>query len=441
MKKLFLSICIGGIIGSLFAWGVVYTAPRLPDVFATAFFYSSSQTPTQIIQDIKYIFIPSSDQYIINSVDESIATTTKVVYADLNSMHISMFEKGEKIAEYPIQSIGREGTAWQTPLGKFDMSYKTKNHFSSIGEVYMPWSMHFFGNYFIHGWPYYGSGMPVARGYSGGCIRLTTPDAEQVYRFVDKDTELIVTNSNTIDTEKDFEYELAQSAPSLDARFLVVDIETGEVIASKNAQEQISINSFAKLMTGLISIETLNQYQEAVFDQDIIKISDILYPLLLKESDEAGQVLFEHKNKNQYLLDMNTRAQSLGMEKTKYTDVNGLTSSTVSTLEDTFKLLHYIKQYKPFLVSTLSRSEYTIGKSVHEVSRPLKDINSYVAEFSNVENSEAITFFALPISSIKKNFSKEKTFVILVHQSTDAQADTRALYLWLIDNVTLKREE
>src|SRR3989344_3348659 len=69
----------------------------------------------------------------------------------------------------------------QTPNGVYKIRSREENHFSSIGEVWMPWSMHFYGNYFIHGWPYYPSGAPVADTYSGGCIRLSTSDAKELF--------------------------------------------------------------------------------------------------------------------------------------------------------------------------------------------------------------------------------------------------------------------
>ena len=50
----------------------------------------------------------------------------------------------------------------------------------------------FDGNYFIHGWPYYPDGTSVAKGYSGGCIRLSTEDAEELYGLVDIDMPIII---------------------------------------------------------------------------------------------------------------------------------------------------------------------------------------------------------------------------------------------------------
>jgi hypothetical protein len=439
VKKLIGSVLIGGVVGALLACGFIFIAPKLPDIFADAFYFRPSENPTTLVQNLRNILIPSTEQYFIASVDQTIATSTKVVYADLNAMEIVLFENGTQVETYPIQSVGREGTAWQTPLGKFDMSYKNANHFSSIGHVWMPFSMHFFGNYFIHGWPYYAGGMPVAEGYSGGCIRLNTPDAQKIFDFVDKHTQLIVTISDKqLETQTDFEYQIKNSKPSLDSKFLVADLETGEVVASKDAKEVIAIDSFAKLMAGLISLETLNQYQEAVLDQNIVSIADVLYALLLGDANDAGKLLSEHKNKKQYLLDMNTRAHSLGMDQTLYTDVNGVDSTTISSLEDSFKLLQYFKGYKPFVLKVLSLDHYTLGDEEQKVNHPLQDLEEYIAGFANTSNTEMITLVTLDVFSPQTNSSAPKTFAIIVHGSADAGADTRELYEWVKGNVELR---
>lgn len=437
MKRFLISVFVGGAVGVLVALGFLYIAPQLPYIFAKAFFYPQTHNPVTVIQDVVEKFKPNPNQYIISSVDQSISTTTKVIYADLGSMNISLYENGELKEQYPIKSIGREGTAWQTPLGMFKMNYKKENHFSSIGHVWMPYSMHFFGNYFIHGWPYYEGGMPVAEGYSGGCIRLNTPDAEKIFAFSDKSTQLIVTTSNKKEplAQGDFKYKVEKDVPEIQSKFAVVDVETGEVVGSSRSQEQVPIGSFAKLMTGLISLETLNQYQDAILNQDIVKVADVLYALLLGDSNDAGTVLSEQKNKAQYLIDMNTRAQSLGMSATLYKDTNGDATSTVSSLEDTFKLLQYVYTYKPYLIKLLSLEGYTKDTFTISAIHPLKKISGYKGGFVSGDQKEMITFIEVQDGALKG-----KTFVVIVHDSFSSTEDTQKLIEWLGSGVSVRRD-
>ncbi len=276
--------------------------------------------------------------------------------------------------------------------------------------------------------------MPVATGYSGGCIRLNTPDAKNIFNFVDKKTQLIIsTSSRKFEERKDFEYSVKESKPDIQSNFLIADLNTGEVVTSQKSKETIPAESFAKIMTGLTSLETLNQYQETVLDQNIVLISDVIYALLLNDNDEAGQVLYEHKNKNEYLLDMNTRAQSLGMSQTKYFDVNGEIETTVSSLDDTFKLMQYINWYKPFLIKLLSSDKYEKNQLSIDSIHPLKKDQEYVAGFSNLEKREMIT-----VQNLKGTPLENKTFVIIVTNSNNAEQDTRELIQWLKNSVKIR---
>ena len=437
---------IGASVGAVCAISFLSLLPHLPNIFADAFFYPKEKALT-IVQDtlsqIEEKFSePLSNQYFIYAVDDTVSTSTKVVHADIGTMKLALYEEGQKIKEYDIQSVGREGTAWQTPIGTFDMSYKKENHFSSIGHVWMPYSMHFFGNYFIHGWPYYSDGSPVARGYSGGCLRLNTPDVQEVYAFVDKDTQLILSTNKEIETLKDFEYTVQLAPPIVESKYVIADLKTGEVVASHKSKEIIQAGSFTKLMTGLISLETLNQYQEAVLNQEIVQVSDVLYALLLEDNDEAGALLFEHKNKNQYLKDMNMRAESLAMNTTVYKDVNGDIKETVSTLEDVFKLIQYIDMYKPFMFKVLSLDTYKskgtefTSSSIH----PLKKDAEYVAGFVDSNNEDMITVFDVEIKKENSNDVEKKTFVFILQSENFSlvDEDTKILKSWLTSSVVMR---
>jgi hypothetical protein len=126
------------------------------------------------------------------SVDTLIEAHSRLIAADLSEMKLYLFEDGHATITVPILSKGKRGSRWETPTGLYKIQTKEENHFSSLGAVYMPKSMQFFGNFFIHGWPYYPDGTPVPEGYSGGCIRLSTEDATRVYDFASRETPLFI---------------------------------------------------------------------------------------------------------------------------------------------------------------------------------------------------------------------------------------------------------
>src|SRR3989344_4038933 len=124
----------------------------------------------------------------------SIPENGAVLFADLREMMIRFYRDGKLETEFPIVSKGKPGSLWETPTGSYHVKTKEENHYSSIGGVWMPYSMQFFGNFFIHGWPRYADGSPVPQGFSGGCIRLSEEDAKKLFSLVTISTSLFVTN-------------------------------------------------------------------------------------------------------------------------------------------------------------------------------------------------------------------------------------------------------
>ncbi len=106
------------------------------------------------------------------------------VSIDLNAMEMTLWKDGEQY-KFEVLSKGNEESTWRTPRGEFEALWKAGDHFSSLGLVWMPNSIQFEGDFFIHGWPYYPDGTPVEEGYSGGCIRMSVEDMEEIYSLID----------------------------------------------------------------------------------------------------------------------------------------------------------------------------------------------------------------------------------------------------------------
>ena len=112
---------------------------------------------------------------------------------DVDYLHIKLDDKaaflfidGVVYKEYSLLAI-REGFAkYNTPRGDFKALYKTENHLSSYFDVWMPYSIQFYGDYFLHGYPTYNDAdrTPVPYGTSGGCIRMNTEDMKEIYKLV-----------------------------------------------------------------------------------------------------------------------------------------------------------------------------------------------------------------------------------------------------------------
>src|SRR3989344_795073 len=152
-------------------------------------------------------------------------------------MKLTLYESGEQKTVLEILTKGREKGWWETPTGNYKVLGKAVNGYSSIGEVWMPYSVQFYGNYLLHGWPHYDDGTPVPQGYSGGCIRLSNEDAKIMYEFVQVGMPVLVLEAH----EEHAFGSLAPKAieaplPAIGAKsFLIADLASGETTVEKRA--------------------------------------------------------------------------------------------------------------------------------------------------------------------------------------------------------------
>ena len=108
----------------------------------------------------------------------------KYIDISISNQVMTLFENGIKDNSFLISS----GTyRMPTPLGMFTVRSKRRNIWSSYG-LWMPYSMNFYGGYFIHELPYWPNGYREGTNHLGtrvshGCVRLGIGPAEYVYNW------------------------------------------------------------------------------------------------------------------------------------------------------------------------------------------------------------------------------------------------------------------
>jgi len=246
--------------------------------------------------------------------------TGKHVVILLDTMMLELHDGTTTLSVLPILSQGKPGSYYETIGGVHKNDFKTPLHFSSIGHVYMPHSVHIFGNYFIHGIPYYPNGTPVASTYSGGCIRLANNHAKIVYDFVNKDTAIIITRG----TEFDF-----TPTPIASSTLLRDDMTT--------------------LMVATISLEALTQDNPILGTEGEMTTRRSLISLLLtNNSKDIAKLYAKNIGEKSFVALMNKKAQALGLSNTHFTDV---VSPVSTTYEDYARFIEYITTYKSYLMT------------------------------------------------------------------------------------------
>lgn len=153
---------------------------------------------------------------------------------------------------------------------------------------------------------------------------------------------------------------------------ILFDPSTGEIIYGKDANEVIYPASLTKIMTALVAIERIDnldaevtlEYQDyaGLYEQnaamagftlgETVKIRDLLYATLLPSGAEAATALANAAagSIEDFVILMNDRADSLGMDNTHFVNVTGLHDDDhYTTVSDLSLLLKEAIKNKDFM--------------------------------------------------------------------------------------------
>lgn len=173
----------------------------------------------------------------------------------------------------------------------------------------------------------------------------------------------------TIEASYDVETSFPRSlGPKLTAESaIVVDLDEGKVLFTKNPDEVLPIASITKLMTSLVFLENNNRkWDEKILVQpeDMIinlknsgiiepagldvqlgqslTLKDVFYATLIRSANDATKILsrlIDLSEDKSFVDLMNEKALLLGMNNTHFADATGLNDQNRSTVEDLVKLV------------------------------------------------------------------------------------------------------
>lgn len=361
------------------------------------------------------------------------------VLANLSLMQLEVYENGVPTLTLPIQAKGREGSWWETPAGVYSIKSKERNHLSSIGNVYMPWSMQFQGNFFIHGLPYYPNGDMVSTSYSGGCIRLNTDDAKKVYDLVKQGVPVVVYENTAPTTEVNSTYVFGPGSISA-KRFLAADLTNGFTFASQGAENEINASAALNLLTAIVSAEYMDIERNITADEsDQVTTSkprlqagkkyavyDYLYILLQESSQEAAHILARALGLSRTVELITQKAKAIGMEKSVFTSVSVSSPTNTTTLSDTYQLLRYMYFNRKFLLTISANTAETRIYGAPAFS-DIKNSNLFEGEsqfiggFVSSTGTTGLFVFEIPFGEVVRPVA------IVVDGSQDVRADVESI--------------
>lgn len=403
-------------------------------------------------KELEYGSFPSlSNVNHFNTVkDRLINEGATFIEADLSKMVLRVYEQGKVAKEMKILTKGREGSWWETPAGVYKVEYKAENHFSTFGDVNLPWSMGFQGNFFIHGWPHYPDGTPVSSQFSGGCIRLSDADAEVVYNLITVGTPVIVFEQDFASDAYVYGQARTGVAPEVTATsYLAADLKNNFVLAEQGSKNQVPIASLTKFVSAIIAAEYINLDKKISITPLMIETSirprlvpgtsvqafQLLYPLLMESSNEAAEALARHVGIDRFVTLMNKKAEAIGMMSTHFADPSGKKFENVSTAEDLFVLLKYVYNNRSFILklSTGELSTSAYGEPIYQDLVNYNDFDVTNAEFvgGKVGQTLAAGNTAMAVYHITiRGEQRPIAFVLL--DSQDVSRDMQSLVNYVI---------
>lgn len=159
---------------------------------------------------------------------------------------------------------------------------------------------------------------------------------------------------------------------------LVVDQDSGETLAMKNADAVLPIASLAKIMTALVVIEAVQPRDEIIeiTNDDIdldkrtpsrLKVGsrlsrdELLLLALMASENRAAMALSRSYpgGRPAFIAQMNVKALALGMKSTHFADPAGLSSQSVSSARDLHRLMT-AADTQPLIRDYSTRHEHTV---------------------------------------------------------------------------------
>lgn len=177
---------------------------------------------------------------------------------------------------------------------------------------------------------------------------------------------------------------------------IVVEASTGIVVYEHNADEVLPEASTTKIMTALLAIENcsldsvftvskeaanVEGSQIGLFEGDKVKLSDLLFMLMLKSGNDAAHAIAEGVagSVDDFIAMMNLRAQQLGCTSTNFTNPHGLPDEYhFTTARDLARIACEAYRNDTFRkIASSHKAKLNYGNLVLENSNKLLDMYEY----------------------------------------------------------------
>ena len=135
----------------------------------------------------------------------SLLTEERGIVINLSLNKAFLYDQNKLLYVLPLAYQSPDNKWFESPTGFYRIKTREKLHWSTIGLVWMPYSMQYYEDFFLHGIPYYPNGKELTSTVSGGCLRFKDEVAKQIYDFVKiKDQVLVYTDFSNLQLKDGF---------------------------------------------------------------------------------------------------------------------------------------------------------------------------------------------------------------------------------------------
>ena len=256
----------------------------------------------------------------------------------------------------------------------------------------------------------------------------------------------------------------ADVVPQVQAEgMILIDSETGEILANKNADKKLAPASTTKIMTALLVLENTEltdivtvgekpPFAEgssiALKEGDMYSVENLLHALILESSNDSAMALAEHisGSEEEFAKLMTQRAKELGAKNTNFVTASGLYSDDhYSTAYDLALIMREALKHEDY-VRISQIISYELPKS--RVDGETKWVNNSTTMF-NPNNSNYLEELVAAktgytevarcsyVAAAQKDGQMLISVLLKAETKTENFADTRALFDYGFTNFDL----
>lgn len=244
-----------------------------------------------------------------------------------------------------------------------------------------------------------------------------------------------------------------------------MNLDDNYIIYSKNPEEKVQIASLTKIMTTIVSIENINDFNEQIIvteemlkDIDIdfsiagfkvgevITYNDLLYGTMLPSGADATNILAYSISGSveEFVKLMNKKAEELDMNDSHFSNTMGKTDdNNYSTAYDLSKLLKYCIRNEKFK-EVYSSETYISSNLKHEMKGPVKKLHSEELNMDYIIGAKTgyTQSAGLCLASVSKY--NDKTYLLVTLGSSKQSwiqhmLDSKTLYEYFFNNYDYKK--